>query len=109
MRRFVLCKHDCDREYENGDHKPDPSPDILLNRDSHRFTLTVPKTAECCRMRKRTDSSDLVLWILMGAIAIAAIALTSGSWSVSTRRRINPSTRSKKKVAAKLGLFRTGF
>jgi hypothetical protein len=37
-----ICKHNCDREYENGDRKPGPSPDILLNGDSHRFTLTVP-------------------------------------------------------------------
>jgi hypothetical protein len=43
MRRLVLSKHNCEREYENGDPKPDPPPDILLNGDSHRFTLTVPK------------------------------------------------------------------
>jgi hypothetical protein len=35
----VPCKRNCKREYEDGDPKPDPSPDILLNRDSHRFTL----------------------------------------------------------------------
>jgi len=39
----VLCKHNCEREYENGDAEPDPSPDILLNGNSHRFTLTAPK------------------------------------------------------------------
>jgi len=27
MRRFVRCKHNYKREYENGDRKPDPSPD----------------------------------------------------------------------------------
>jgi hypothetical protein len=43
MRCFVLCKHNCEREYENGDLTPDPSPDILLKRDFHRFTLTVPE------------------------------------------------------------------
>ena len=83
MRRFVLCKNNCEREYENGDRKPDPSPDILLNGDSHRLTLTVPKTIECCRMRKRANSSGVVLRILMGADAIATMTLTSGRWNVT--------------------------
>jgi len=77
MRRFVLCKHNCEREYENGDRKPDPSPDILLNGDSHRLTLTVSKTIECCRMRKRANSSGTVLRILMGADAIATMTPNS--------------------------------
>jgi len=41
MRPLVHGKRNCEREYENGDAKPDPSPDVLLNGDSHRFTLTV--------------------------------------------------------------------
>jgi hypothetical protein len=76
MRRFVFCKHNCEREYENGDRKPDPSPDILLKGDSHRLTLTTPKTTQCCRMRKRANSSGVVLRILMGADAIATMTFT---------------------------------
>jgi hypothetical protein len=53
-------KHNCDGEYENGDKKPEPSPDMLLNRDSHRFTLTVWKTD--VDGAKRVDSDGAVLW-----------------------------------------------
>jgi hypothetical protein len=41
MRCFVAREHNCKHQYENCDRDPDPSPDTLLNVESHRFTLTV--------------------------------------------------------------------
>jgi hypothetical protein len=45
----------------------------------------------------------------MGVVAIAAMTLTSERWSGSTRRRIELSTRSMKKVAANRVFFSTVF
>jgi hypothetical protein len=81
-----VCKHNCDREYQNGDPKPGPSPDILLNRDSHWFTLTVPNTVE-------RNESIPVAWF----------------YGYSTMRRIGLLTRPLKKVAANRFFFRTVF
>jgi hypothetical protein len=39
MRCFVLCKHNCEREYENGDLTPDPSPEPALSCRRYRGTL----------------------------------------------------------------------
>jgi len=34
MRRFVARKYNSKRDYEYGDRKPEPSPDILLSGES---------------------------------------------------------------------------
>jgi len=58
MGRFVHGKRHCEREYENGDAKPDPSPDILFNGDFHGCTLTIP-----ARIDLSTRSIKKVAWL----------------------------------------------
>lgn len=64
MRRLVHGQRKGQRKYENGDAKPDPSPDILLNRDFHGCTLTVP-----ARIDFSTRSMKKVAWLGRGDLS----------------------------------------
>src|SRR5215467_2515038 len=59
MRRFVFCKYNYKREHENGDAKPDPSPDILPNGEVHPHAPENEKTSSFCLEISLTENSPL--------------------------------------------------